>query len=452
MFRGLRLRLTLLYLLAALLLLVLVGAAAYVLLRRSFQSSTDLALRQRAAQEFRQFGVPLPPELAAVAPTAGNNPSPSGADHPEAKDSEQSRGGDGEETYRAELAAIFVFPLSADGTIVPSLQALAPPLAPDRQAALAALRNGSDLRTTRLGATNVRLLSYHIPGPNGLAVLQLGRTLSDQQRFLTQLLVGLLILGGASTVLLGAGSWVLAGRSIRPAQESWERQRVFVANASHELRTPLTLLRASAEVAQRHLPAGETEGRALLDDVLRESDHMARLVEDLLLLSKLDASSLTLHRQAVALPALLADLQRQVGRLAEERGIHLIVEGGAGGAVWADPARLRQILLIFLDNALRHTPAGGTIRISTHGRGREIQLTVADTGSGIAPEDLPHLFERFYQSDRSRFGSAGSGLGLAIAKALVDAHGGEIRLTSRPGEGTRVTVTLPHARTQVAGT
>ncbi|MDQ2830284.1 MAG: ATP-binding protein, partial [Chloroflexota bacterium] len=244
--------------------------------------------------------------------------------------------------------------------------------------------------------------------------------------------------------------WWLAGRSVRPIQQSWERQHSFVANASHELRAPLTLLRASAEVTQRHLPTGDTRGRALLDDVLGECDHMARLVEDLLVLSKLDAGALTLRRERIEVPAFLADTGRRVGPLADARGVDLTVDADGGGAVWADPARLRQVVLILLDNALRHTPTGGRVRVEARPQGQVVHLVVVDTGAGIAPAHLPHLFERFYRVDAARGdgrnGDGGSGLGLAIAKALVEAQGGEVHLTSRLGAGTRVEVTLPTAR------
>lgn len=457
MFRHLRFRLTALYLLVGIALIVLVGGSAYGLLRYYFQSSTDLAIHHKLVLTYQQLGIPVPADLAATDAAwynGRNQPFPSTAlgaptATPHSGESDDNGGHpekiEPQETYNAELAAVFVLPLDANGAVVTGLTPALPPITPDRQAVQAALARGSDWRVVRIGDENVRLLTYRVNGPNGLAVLQLGRTLADQDRLLNQLLLGLLAFGGASVVLLGAGSWWLAGRSLVPAQQSWERQRAFVANASHELRTPLTLLRASTEVARRHLPPGDTDGRALLDDVLGECDHMSRLVGDLLLLSKLDASALSLERSLVDLPALLADVQRQVGRLAEERGIRLTVDGC--GAAWGDATRLRQVLLILLDNALRHTPAGGTIDVTARPQGRQVRLVVADTGRGIAPDDLPHLFERFYRASGAASGEgSGSGLGLAIAKALIDTHHGQIRVESQLGQGTRVVITLPAAR------
>jgi signal transduction histidine kinase len=172
---------------------------------------------------------------------------------------------------------------------------------------------------------------------------------------------------------------------------------------------------------------------------------MSKLVEDLLLLSRLDAGQLRLAREVVVLADLLCDVQRQVGRLADARGVRLVI-GSVRGAVRGDATRLRQVLLILLDNALRHTPPGGTIQIETHPDGRQIEISVADSGSGVAPEHLPHVFERFFRADSARSDErGGSGLGLSIAKALVEVQQGQIAITSRLGQGTCVTLMLPEA-------
>jgi signal transduction histidine kinase len=204
-------------------------------------------------------------------------------------------------------------------------------------------------------------------------------------------------------------------------------------------------MRAGAEVVQRTLPGADADHQAILADVLQECDYMSRLVEDLLLLSRLDAGGLVLERRAVDLPDLIADVQRQVGRLAAARGSTLVAEPIAC-TVLGDPIRLRQVLLIVLDNALRYTPPGGTIRLTARLQGRQVRITLTDTGPGIAPAHLPHVFDRFYRTDAARqAASGGTGLGLAIAKALVEAHHGQIGVESAEGQGTRVTVTLPLA-------
>ena len=243
------------------------------------------------------------------------------------------------------------------------------------------------------------------------------------------------------TLVAGFFSWKITGRSLRATWQAWERQQTFVTNASHELRTPLTLIRVSAQVMQQSLTP-ENPHRLLMDDVLSETDHMSRLVDDLLLLSRLDASQLKLDPQIIPLSELLPRLQRQFAALAKERSVSIRING-AEGWVKADPTRMWQILLILVDNALRHTPVQGSLTLSARAHNNVVKITVADTGDGIATKDLPHVFERFYKANNSLANKRSTGLGLAIAKPLVELHGGGIEIDSQIGMGTRVTITLP---------
>lgn len=459
MFRKLRVRLTLLYLLVAVLLVALIGGSTYGLLNYYFRSQTDLALRYKMAQELRQRGAVVPPELQAVdaawrsqyrqptssQPDGGSAGAP--GDHAAGRPDEHGSGiPEGRDEYNAELAAVFVLPLDGQGQIINAGGQVSPPFSPDKTAAKNALRTGSDLRTVTLGGVPTRLLTYRVQGGNGAALLQLGRTLTGYDWILDQMLLGLVILGLVTTVALGGGAWWLAGRSLRPLEESWHRQRTFIANAGHELKAPLTLLRASAEVVLRRTSPQDVSSRELLDNVLTESDHMAELVEDLLLLSRLDAHQMELNLQQVSLGDLLAELQRQFGLVAEKQGVGFHTEGS--GALAADRMRIRQILLILLYNALQHTPSGGSIRLSADTQADVVRIKVVDTGTGIPPEHLPHVFERFYRAESNRpMQAAGTGLGLSIAKALTEAHGGRIRLSSQPGQGTTAEIELPAGST-----
>ncbi len=441
MFSRLRLRLTLLYLAAALLLIGLVSGGKVLFITSYFQTTSDGALTHSLVHELSQRGLPVPPDLAAADRTWQANRQPLfPSSDPEI-----------EADYDGDLASVFVLAVAADGYLLPATGSPPSPIAPNAPAIDAALEQGSDWRTVRLhGGARLRLLTYRLPAGAGPAVLQIGRVLADQDRVLEQMLLALLGLGTFSAGLVAAGSWWLAGRSLRPAQEAWARQQTFVANASHELRTPLTLIRASAEVAGHGLPSDD-ERRALLDDIVQECDHLRHLVDDLLLLSRLDAGRLTLEQTRVTVPDLLATVQRQVGRLADERGVRLVVTG-ADGAVWGDPTRLRQVLMILLDNALRYTPVGGTITLAAHREGRQMYLSVADTGCGIPAEHLPRLFDRFYRVEEARGTEAGgAGLGLAIAKALAEAQHGRIAIESQVGVGTRVSVILPLAEAATDG-
>ncbi len=345
-------------------------------------------------------------------------------------------------TYDAELSAIFVLPLDLGGRLLFDPNPYAPPLSPNKEALRIALVQGRDLRTIiAADGSRVRLLTYRMTRNDGPAALQLGRVLTDQEHVLSELLMVLLVLSGLSVVLLGIGSWWIAGRALAPAQEAWERQQSFIASASHELRTPLTLIRASTEVALRSIPNSNTDERELLGDVLTEADHMRRLVEDLLTLSRLDSGRLKLDRRPVDLTDLLGDIHRQMSRISAPRGIAITLDRVSGIAL-ADADRLRQVMIILLDNALRYTPSGGTIAISTSVRGPAVQIQVADSGSGIPPQHLPHVFERFYRADEARGVSGNAGLGLPIAKGLIEAQHGKIDIASTFGAGTTVTLTL----------
>lgn len=455
MFKSLRLQLTLLYLVASLTLVVLVGGAAYQLMSHYLLTTTDAAMKQKMTLELQRLGATVPPELlVADAPWYANlpqllprvqrnavrkQPDDDRERHREDDDDREGAISDG------ELAAVFVLPLDANGRLLFNPNPYAPPMPPDTTAARAALTKGVDWRSVRLSdGTRVRLLTYRLDGSQPPTLLQVGRSLVDQDRVLGRLLVGLGVLGGASSVVLGGASWWLAGRTLLPTQRAWERQQTFVANASHELRAPLTLIRASAEMVRRRLPEDDDQ-RPLIDDILSECDHMSSLVNDLLLLSRLDSAQLKLERKPIDLAELLADVQRQIGRLADERGVALTT-AGANGVIWGDPTRMRQTLIILLDNALRHTPPGGSVHLEARPSRTQIEISVADTGSGIAPEYLPHVFERFYRVPGDRQDQReGAGLGLAIAKALVEGQGGVIRLDSKLGFGTRVMLAMPRA-------
>lgn len=430
MFNRLRVRLTLLYLSAAGVLLAMLGIGMYGLVAEYFRTTTDTALLYKMAFEFRQLGAPMPPGLVAAANGIA----------------QQQATIAGGSTDSSELAAIFVLPLDATGRALFNPNTFVLPTSPDQGAVQDALRLGYDRRTLTLAdGTRVRLLTYRLTRSDGPALLQAGRTLRGQDDVLQRLVLGLVAVACASITLLGWGSWWLAGRSLRPAEQAWQRQQAFVANASHEIRAPLTLLRASAEVAQRNSAPGDAKQRDLLSDVLHEADHMTRLVEDLLLLSRLDAQRLPVEREGVALDPLFRDLERQIGRIAETRGVALNVMQ-TDHLVWGDRSHLRQVLLIVVDNALQHTPAGGSVCITTRLQRHMVEISIVDTGEGIPPEHLPHLFERFYRVDSSRNDEQrGSGLGLSIAQALIEAQAGRISITSAVNRGTTVTIQLRSA-------
>jgi signal transduction histidine kinase len=451
MLRTLRWKLTLLYLASALGLVILLGAGSYAMLSYYFQQSTDLALQYKMATELRLLGLPLPQNLAKSEqvwlennPHTASTPSTASLLAPLSPTSSGEGGSsDGEGEVEGELSPIFVVPLDTSGKNTANPQNAPVTKIIDVAASSAAMKNGADLRTITLNnGIRVRLLTY----PTGIsspAVLQVGRQLNDQDRVLNQYLTGLLILGFIASLMLALVSWWLAGRSLSPAQKAWDQQQSFVSNASHELRTPLTLMRATADFGLRAHPPEEQE--EILQDIVDEADYMNRLVDDLLLLSRLDAHRLQLEREIIPISDLIAETLRQMEKLAQEKDVTLSLDAAKGNII-GDRARVRQVLLILLDNALRFTAPGGAIRLSAQPSHKFIEIVVADNGSGIAPEHLPHLFERFYQvRTNATNDSRSNGLGLSIAKALIEAQNGTIRIESAPGEGTQVHLFLPAA-------
>jgi two-component system sensor histidine kinase BaeS len=218
-------------------------------------------------------------------------------------------------------------------------------------------------------------------------------------------------------------------------------RRGLVADVAHELRTPLTNLRCQIEAVQDGLQPADT---ATLQSLHEETLLLARLVGDLQDLALAEGGQLPLHRASVSVTAAVDAALAAIRPIAAARGVVLEADVAAALAVDADRERLAQVLRNLLANALTHTPGGGRIRVSGRRVSGEVAVEVSDTGDGIAPEHLAHVFDRFYRSDPSRARrTGGAGLGLAIVRQLVEAHGGRVAVASEPGAGTRFTFTLP---------
>jgi signal transduction histidine kinase len=452
MLDRLRLRLTLVYLLAAVMLVGIIAFSSYSLLNYYFTDSNDAALRYKMAVTFASIGLPLPDDLqTSVLEWGGHeekteneihvsNENATDEEHQEALKSISKN-----LMYEGELSSIFILPLDEKAQIVINPNPFPVPMDPDKSAAASALKNGADLRMGKLrDGTPVRLLTYSVPSGSGFSLLQMGKSVSEQQRLLNQFLSGMGLAGGLIVVLLGVGSWWLAGRYLRSAQKSWDMQQSFIANASHELRAPLTLIRASSEVVMRQTEPDSRQA-GLLKNITDECDHMSQIVEDLLLISKLDSHQVKLDLSEVEMADLLGEIQRQFEPLVNTNNVNLVIKNNRG-IVKGDRLRLRQVLIILLDNALRFTQVGGLIELSSQPSGRMVTVTVRDNGKGIPEEHLEHLFERFYRVNSGKNDDHGNGLGLSIAKSLVETHGGTIHISSQVAEGTCVTLTLPPAR------
>jgi two-component system OmpR family sensor kinase len=231
-------------------------------------------------------------------------------------------------------------------------------------------------------------------------------------------------------------------------ETAFQRQKRFVADVSHELRTPLTALSGSLEMLLIGADRGDMEAsRRLVHGMYAEVQRMHRMVEDLLALTRLDEGRLTLRKEVVAVDSLLETICEQAAHLTRGQELSSIVEPGLP-AIYGDRDRLQQVLLNLVDNAVKFTPPEGRIEMRARKDSQNaLLLTISDTGQGIAPEALPHVFDRFYRADPSRSRlprqAGGSGLGLAIARELIELQGGTIEISSVPGLGTTVTIRFP---------
>jgi two-component system, OmpR family, manganese sensing sensor histidine kinase len=248
---------------------------------------------------------------------------------------------------------------------------------------------------------------------------------------------------GIALALSGAGGFLLTRQAMQPIERSFEQLQQFTADASHELRSPLTAIQANAQVALRYPDGIRTDDAEKFKAIVESAKQMAHLTEDLLFLARTD-----ILPQSALIPVNLTELLTNLvifyQSQAIPKSIELQLEVKATLMTLGDAAQLSRLFMNLLDNALYHTPEGGQINIRSPLNLQHIEITVRDTGVGIAPEQLDRVFDRFWQADSSRSSPSGNcGLGLAIAKAIVQTHGGAITVSSKLGTGSCFTVRFP---------
>ncbi|EIT86551.1 multi-sensor signal transduction histidine kinase [Fictibacillus macauensis ZFHKF-1] len=238
-------------------------------------------------------------------------------------------------------------------------------------------------------------------------------------------------------------------RDMTEERKADKLRKDFIANVSHELRTPIAMLQGYSEAIVDDVAGSREEEKEIVKIIHDESLRMGRLVSELLDLARLEAGQMKLHPVTVHLPSYFERVVRKFNGLAKERNIEVTLQmnGIHDSEASFDPDRMEQVLTNLIDNAIRHTSEGGTVTISVQRKEATLSIQVADNGSGIAEEDLPFVFERFYKADkaRTRGKKGGTGLGLAIAKNIVDNHHGKISVQSKWGEGTTFSISLPFA-------
>jgi signal transduction histidine kinase len=383
---------------------------------------------------------------------------------------------------------------SPDGQEILDLRAPGDAELPLSDGALRAVQNGETWMETAT-IEGDRVLIYTVPilvDGELTEILQMGRSLTTRDQSIHALGVNLLIAGIlAIAVAFGLG-WLLAGMSLRPidrltetaqaigakrdfsrrvehtgpddevgrlaktfnamlselqaayqqVEQALEMQRRFVADVSHELRTPLTTLNGNVELLRREPPISAEDRSEVLADMDSESKRLIRLVNDLLALARADAHR-SLQSEAVTIKPLVEEVCRQARLLAPDREIDCSAPPDV--AVWGQADALKQVLLILLDNAIKH--GDGPIAVTSKGLDGGVAVSIRDTGPGIDPDLVPHIFERFATGSEDNGGigaGEGTGLGLAIAKTLVEAQGGTITVESQIGESTVFSVILPN--------
>jgi heavy metal sensor kinase len=316
-------------------------------------------------------------------------------------------------------------------------------------------------------------------------IVQVGASLRPAEEVLHRLLLVLLVsLPIALAVALGGG-WFLAGRALQPVEAitqaarriaagdltqrltvahsqdeigrlsatfndmiarleaSFRQVRQFSADASHELRTPLTVMKGETELALRRARPAE-DYRLVLESSLEEIDRMARIVDELLFLSRADLGEVRIESQPVRLDALVEDVQRQAAVLGQEQDVQVMAGAVEPVTVQGDELRLHELLLNLVDNAVKYSRPGGKVALALARDGATARLSVTDDGIGIAAEAQARIFDRFYRADNARaHAREGTGLGLAICKWIVEAHHGRIEVQSTVGQGSTFTVVLP---------
>lgn len=274
--------------------------------------------------------------------------------------------------------------------------------------------------------------------------LQIGRSLSEWDNYFATLRLTLLLGLPVAIVLIGVASWWLAGLAMQPIYRSYRQMQQFTSDAAHELRTPLTIIQTAVE--ETRLAEDLLEVHQNLDMIDRQNVRLSALVKDLLLICRIEQQRLPANFQRCCLNDLITDLVEELASLAIAADISLKTISNTKETIFisADNAQIYRTVSNLITNAIHYTPSGGDVIVTLDRTDRDALISVQDTGIGIAPQDLSHIFDRFYrvQSDRSRT-TGGAGLGLAISQAIVQAHQGKIEVQSNVGKGSIFTIYLP---------
>ena len=439
MFRGVALRLTLFNATVIVLILVAAGTAIYFTVAFMVTEGMDSDLLD-AGQTVAQTV-----EFASV---FGVNTSV--ADLPNDDDEDDDHESEHKQTPRGGVS----FPMAmygADGRILYS--GLTGELAEHALPAAGtgvneALTSGRDLRSVGSGDDSARVMSLPVVASNQtVGVVQIFASEKGLHDLLSALRLGILGVSIGGIIVAVVGGYFLSNQALSPVRSAFRNQQQFISNASHQLRTPVTVIRADAELLERTLKDLSDDDRQILQDLVHESDFLSRIVQQLLSVARLQESADTRNLEPIDLSELVRESVEAIAPVADAQNVRISVgELAQSAIVSADIPQLRFALMGLLDNAVKYNRAEGLVTATTSANGRWIEITIEDTGPGIAPGEQDRVFERFHRgSDARDRGIEGSGLGLPVARQVARSMGGEVTLQSRHGKGTTVVVRLPMA-------
>ncbi len=299
------------------------------------------------------------------------------------------------------------------------------------------------LTDIEIGHFSYRYYAVPVETNIGKITIQVIRNTNSEKELLDRLLL-IITIGCGVGVLCAVGlGYFLAGRALIPIKSAWLKQQQFVSDASHELRTPLAVIQAKTDLLFRSPSASIKDKSIDISTISNESRRLSKLVTNLLTLARSDSDQIEVKKEVFQLDGLLREITQQFEEIVSYQGKSLVLNTSGPVTFLGDVERIHQMIVILLDNAIKFTSEGGEIRLSCSQSHSSIILQVEDSGIGISEKDIPRIFDRFYQGDKSRTGAEGTGLGLSIAKWIIDKHHGKVKVTSSPGKGTLIEITFP---------
>ena len=422
MFRKLRLKLTLINVLIMLLLFFILAAGTYFFSVAGMTGHADFFAKKIIAdiQAGKLGDMPPhrpPPEFAAEAPPPGGKLVAPLA---------ESIGGPPHGPLGKEF--FFVKTAAAGGV---NFRSSGSSLSNEKLARLTAAVLNLNAEKGTLNFEQNDYAYYKTPLSDEQGTLVLFRDLAGEKNMLNTMLTALLVVGLSCALLSFVASYFLANKAMIPVARAWQQQSAFLSDASHELRTPLTIIQTNLDIVRGCADETVASQEKWLGNIQEEVRQMTQMVDSLLFLARADANQQLLSMNLFSLSGALRSAVVPFEAYASAWGITLEIFAAGGITVYGDEGRIKQVINILVDNAIRHTSFGGKISLTLSQSPGKTVLTVTDTGEGIPSEHVVKIFDRFYQADSSR-NKGGSGLGLSIAKLIVEGHGGTIVVDSTP--------------------